>query len=68
MVSEGEFVDGNRHLQVALARTRRISGCLYRLGVALFDLESPETLLLRVAMATGAIGQILGWLDRHGSA
>jgi predicted GH43/DUF377 family glycosyl hydrolase len=90
------------------------AGCLYRLGVALFDLESPETLLLRgdewifgpeapyerhgdvgyvtfpcgttvgkdgdtlnlyygaadtsVAMATGSIRQILGWLDRHGSA
>jgi predicted GH43/DUF377 family glycosyl hydrolase len=89
------------------------AGCLYRLGVALFDLEHPERLLLRgdewifgpeapyerhgdvgyvafpcgttvapdgdtlnlyygaadtcVAMATGSIREILGWLDRHAS-
>lgn len=89
------------------------AGCLYRLGVALFDRERPEKLLLRgdewvfgpeapyevtgdvsyvtfpcgytvgpdgdtlnlyygaadtcIAMATGSIGEILQWLDRHGS-
>jgi predicted GH43/DUF377 family glycosyl hydrolase len=90
------------------------AGCLYRIGVALFDLDDPARLLLRgdewifgpeaayerggdvgyvtfpcgttvgrdgdtlnvyygaadtcIAMATGSIRQILGWLDRHGSA
>jgi predicted GH43/DUF377 family glycosyl hydrolase len=90
------------------------AGALYRLGIALFDLEQPDHLLLRgdewvfgpealyetrgdvanvtfpcgttvgrdgdtlnlyygaadtsVALATGSIREILGWLDRHGSA
>jgi predicted GH43/DUF377 family glycosyl hydrolase len=90
------------------------AGALYRIGMALFDLEQPERLLLRgdewvfgpeapyetrgdvanvtfpcgttvgrdgdtlnmyygaadtsVALATGSIREILGWLDRHGSA
>ena len=90
------------------------SGSLYRLGLALFDLEHPEQCLLRgdswvfgpeapyerhgdvanvafpcgytvgadgdtinlyygaadtsVALATGSIGQLLRWLDQHGSA
>jgi predicted GH43/DUF377 family glycosyl hydrolase len=90
------------------------AGCLYRLGVALFDLEQPDRLLLRgdewifgpeapyeihgdvgyvafpcgttlgadgdtlkmyygaadtcIAMATGSVRAILGWLDRQGSA
>jgi predicted GH43/DUF377 family glycosyl hydrolase len=93
---------------------RTAAGCLYRVGVALFDLEDPARLLLRgdewifgpatpyethgdvgyvafpcgitvgadgdvlnvyygaadtsIAMATGSIGEILSWLDRHGSA
>jgi predicted GH43/DUF377 family glycosyl hydrolase len=88
------------------------AGCLYRIGAALFDLETAETCLLRgdswifgpeavyeregdvgyvtfpcgytlgddgdtinlyygaadtcIAMATGSISQLLGWLDRHG--
>ena len=87
------------------------AGCLYRLGAALFDLETAERCLLRgdswifgpeapyeregdvgyvafpcgytigddgdtinlyygaadtcIALATGSISQILGWLDRH---
>lgn len=90
---------------------RTAAGCLYRLGAALFDLETAERCLLRgdswifgpeapyeregdvgyvafpcgstigddgdtinlyygaadtcIALATGSINQILGWLDRH---
>ena len=93
---------------------RTAAGCLYRLGVALLDLETAEHCILRgdswifgpeapyeregddgcvtfpcgytlgddgdvinlcygaadtsIAPATGSVGQLLDWLDRHGTA